>query len=150
MRDYTQNPGGMQQPDPVIGTPEQDTTTFDGVRSYDDTCAIRCQEFILEQFTGQEVNEDALVQEARDMGWYAPGQGTMPQDVGNLLELHGVPVNQYESATTYDLANELAQGHKVMISVDSGELWNEAEAAIEQSDALLEDLQDGQLDTYGQ
>lgn len=125
MTDPTQNQ------DTTIGTPETDAATFDGQQSYDDTCAIRSQEFILEQFTGQEVDEAALVQEAEDMGWYTEGQGTSPEDMGNLLELHGIPVNQYENATTYDLANELAQGHKVMISVDSGELWGEENPDME-------------------
>lgn len=124
VQDYTQDPSLGLRPDPVVGTPGQDAETWDGIQSDDDTCAIRSQEFILEQFTGEEHNEAALVQQASDMGWYAPGEGTSPEDMGNILELHGIPVNRCYDATTYDLANELAQGHKVMISVDSGELWN--------------------------
>jgi hypothetical protein len=68
-----------------------------------------------------------LVQEAADNGWYTPGGGTPPEYSGNLLELHGVPVNNYEDATTYDLANELAQGHKVIVGVDAFELWDKAD-----------------------
>jgi hypothetical protein len=125
VQDYTEDPSLGRRPDPVVGTPEQDAAAFDGQQSYDDTCAIRCQEFILEQFQpGAEYDETALVREAQSMGWYAPGQGTSPEDLGNILELHGIGVNRYEDATAYDLANELAQGHKVMISVDSGELWD--------------------------
>lgn len=111
--------------DPIIGTPEQDMSWWDGAQSYTDTCAIRSQEFILEQFTGQEIDEHALVQEAMVNGWYTPGGGTQPEDVGNLLELHGVEVNRFENANIHTLANELAQGHKVIIGVDSGELWQQ-------------------------
>jgi hypothetical protein len=98
---------------------------WEGAQSYPDTCAIRCQEFVLEQFTGMDVDETSLVREAMDAGWYAPRQGTAPQDVGNLLESHGIPVNRYEEATVFHLTNELAQGHKVIVGVDSGELWAE-------------------------
>jgi hypothetical protein len=56
-------------------------------------------------------------------GWY--NGGTSPEDVGKLLELHGVPVSQYENANIFNLVNELAQGHKVIVGVDSGELWGD-------------------------
>ena len=95
-----------------MGTPGQDILCWDGAQSYDDTCAIRCQEFILEQFTGMEVDEHALVQQAMDAGVYAPGCGTLPNDVGTLLELNGIPVTRYEGASVFNLAHELAQGHK--------------------------------------
>jgi hypothetical protein len=119
------NPSNSVPASQVIGEPAADASTWDGQQSYPDTCAIRCQEFILEQFTGQEIDETALVQEAANNGWYAPGQGTQLEDVGNVLEQHGVPVNRYEDATVHQLANELAQGHKVIIGVDSGELWQQ-------------------------
>lgn len=107
---------------PVIGTPGQDAASFPGQQSYADTCAIRCQEFILEQFTGQDYEEDALIQDAVAHGWYAPGGGTLPENTGKLLELHGIPVTQYDGANTFNLTAELAQGHKVIVGVDSGEL----------------------------
>ena len=115
--------GHFTTPNPVIGTPLADTHYFPGAQSYDDTCAIRCQEFILRQFTGQAVPEELLVNEARAHGWYADGQGTSPGDVGNLLELHGIPVHRYMHGNIYNLTAELAQGHKVIIGVDSHELW---------------------------
>jgi hypothetical protein len=131
VQDYTQNPSGAQQPDPVIGTPEQDVTVWDGPQSYDN-CQIKAEEFIIEQFTGQEVNEDALVQEAVDKGLTTgQGFGVGPEYSGELLKAHGIPVNHYQNATTYDLANELAQGHKVIIGVDSGELWGEEHPTLQ-------------------
>lgn len=131
MQDQTQD-SSEGQADSIIGIPEEDTSTWDGQQSYDDTCAIRSQEFILEQFTGQEIDEAALVQVATDNGWYTPGEGTPPEYTGSLLELYGVAVNQYENANLYDLGNELAQGHKVIISVDSGELSGREDPVLEE------------------
>ena len=123
MQDETRDPSVDAPEDLIIGTPEVDATFVEGKQGYSDTCAIRVQEFILEQFTGQEFDETDLMEEARSQGWYDPEMGgTPPSSVGMLLEAHGVEANQYQSATTFDLTNELAQGHKVIIGVDGAEM----------------------------
>lgn len=122
------------QPNPMFGTPDRDSLHWDGQQNYADTCAIRCQEFILEQFTGKEIDESLLVREAEEHGWYTPGGGTRIEDVGKLLELHGVPVNRYQNASVFHLSLELAQGHKVIVGVDSHELW--------QGTSVLEEIRD--------
>lgn len=89
---------------------------------YPDTCAIKSQQLIMQDF-GIHFTEDQLRNEALMYGWY--NGGTAPEDVGKLLELHGIPVSQYENANIFNLVNELAQGHKVIVGVDSGELWED-------------------------
>lgn len=130
MQDYAQNPSGAQQPDPVIGTPEEDVTVWDGKQHYEN-CQAKAEEFIIEQFTGQEVDEDALVAEAIASGLAAPNGGIQPEYSGELLKAYDIPVNHYQNATTYDLANELAQGHKVIIGVDAHELWGEVPPTLQ-------------------
>jgi len=120
----------------MIGTPGQDAGSWDGPQRYPDDCAIKCQQFILQQFTGQHIEEDTLVREALDRGWYTPGGGTLPHDVGNLLELHGIHVHQYEHASIFHLALELSQGHKVIVGVDSKELWHGSSLLEELFDSL--------------
>jgi hypothetical protein len=122
------------QPNPTFGTPGMDSAFWEGQQRLPDDCAIKCQQFILEQFTGQAVGEHTLVREAMEHGWYAPGQGTTPANVGNLLELHGVPVTHYQHASQFHLAMELAQGHKVIVGVESDTLWHH--------NPLLETLRD--------
>jgi hypothetical protein len=111
-------------PNTTFGTPKTDTACWDGQQQLPDDCAIKCQQFILEQFTGHPVGEGTLVREAMQHGWYAPGQGTNPANVGNLLELHGVPVTHYQHASQFHLAQELAKGHKVIVGVESETLWH--------------------------
>lgn len=95
----------------------------DDVRQlYSDTCAIKSQQLILKDF-GIDMTEDQLRNEAMAYGWY--NGGTSPADVGKLLELHGIGVSQYDNANIFNLVNELAQGHKVIVGVDAGELWED-------------------------
>lgn len=93
-------------------------------QTYSDTCAIKSQQLILNDF-GIPVTEDQCVQYSIEHGWYAnDGSGTRMDDIGKLLNDAGVPCSQTEGANVYDLVNELAQGHKIIVGVDSGELWD--------------------------
>jgi len=108
----------------VVGDPGLPGATSPTVhQAYADTCAIRCQELILKDF-GFNVSEDDLVRLAREHGWYVPGCGTPEDDLGKILEARGVEVNRYEHANVFNLVSELAQGHRVIIALDSGELWD--------------------------
>lgn len=93
-------------------------------QTYPDTCAIKSQQLIMNDF-GIPVTEDQCVEYSMEHGWYnGDGTGTQCQDVGKLLADSGIPCTQRDDANVYDLANELAQGHKVIVGVDSGELWD--------------------------
>ena len=73
--------------DPAAGGAEswrQQTTDF--------TCAIVSQQMILEQF-GVDLSEAQLVYEATSAG-FLTSAGTMPEDMGRLLEAHGVSTHQ--------------------------------------------------------
>lgn len=87
---------------------------------FPDTCAIKCQQLILNDF-GIDVSEEDLTQTAMSNGWY--NNGTPPQYVGNLLELANIPVTRLERANVFNLVNELAQGHKVIVGLDANEMW---------------------------
>lgn len=89
---------------------------------YPDACAIKSQQLILKDF-GIDVSETELVQTANANGWYNGG-GTVPEDVGNLLNLAGIPVSKQSNANVFNLVNELAQGHEVIVGVDADELWH--------------------------
>lgn len=124
----------FQRPNPTFGSPGADTAFWEGQQQLPDDCAIKCQQFILEQFTGQAIAEGDLVREAMQHGWYEPGSGTTLDNVGKLLELHGVGVTHYQHASQFHLAMELAQGHKVIVGVESDALWRQ--------NPLMESLRD--------
>ena len=102
-----------------LGTGRYNIYCEDVQQQYEDTCAIKSQQLILES-NGIDISEQELRNEAIKYGWYAPGYGTPMEDVGNLLENHGMEVHRYMDASISDIA----KGHQVIIGVDSGELWN--------------------------
>lgn len=91
-------------------------------QAYPDTCAIKSQQLILNDY-GIDVSENDLLNAAIINGWYHVGGGTMAQDVGKLLEAANIPVTRQEGANVFNLINELAQGHKVIVGLDANELW---------------------------
>lgn len=92
-------------------------------QAYDDTCAIRSQQIIMRDY-GVDISEHDLKDIASEHGWYSPKGGTLASNVGNLLELAGIHCHQSTNNTVYDLVSELSKGHRVIVGVDSGELWN--------------------------
>lgn len=91
------------------------------LQSYPDTCAIKSQQLILNDF-GIPCSEDDLVRYSAEHGWYN-GNGTSMEDVGKLLEDAGIQCTRQCDANVFNLVSELSQGHKVIVGVDSGELW---------------------------
>jgi hypothetical protein len=106
----------------IDGTPDADAQWWPGQQTQPTDCDIRSQQYILQQFTHQPVDEQQLISQATQNGWYDPTTGgTPPQDAGALLQAHGIPVTE-ESGTIQTLESELSQGHKVIVGVDAGQL----------------------------
>lgn len=118
----------------VIGNPNDDMESWH-CQTYSDTCAIVSQEFIIEELTGEDVTEDELRMEAIENCWYE--NGTTLENMGNLLESHGIPVDRHYEGSIEEIEDRLGSGEKVMIAVDSDEIWSPGGNYIE--DEILGD-----------
>lgn len=87
----------------------------------DHSCALRSQQIILRDF-GIDIPFEDLEKIAIDNGVYTY-QGTYTYDIGKVLELAGIGMHQVSGCSMHDLMNELAQGHRVIVSIDANELW---------------------------
>jgi uncharacterized protein YvpB len=90
---------------------------------YPDTCAVVSQEFILESYIDQDFSEEELANEAMSKGYYKPGFGTYPDQVGSLLEDYGIEIERSDGHTIEDIADRLSKDQKIIVSVDSNELY---------------------------
>ena len=103
-------------------------------------CAIRSQQIILRDY-GIDVSLEELKQFAIQNGWYEDGGGTPMGYVGAIIDACGVGVRQDINCTVYDLVNELAQGHRVIVGVDANELWADRDGnLIAQSKEFMKDI----------
>ncbi|MEV6397168.1 C39 family peptidase [Streptomyces sp. NPDC051907] len=112
----------LSDPSAVLGDPGGAMETWQQ-HTGDNACAIGAQGMVLEYLTGQEFSEEQLTQEAASMGWFDVSSGTSPDDVGNLLEYHGVPVEHVEGASLEQLQQVVAGGGAAIVGVDSSEIW---------------------------
>lgn len=117
----------------LFGLPAQNGFSETVQQQYNDTCAIKSQQLILES-VGIDISEEELREEAIRNGWYFPNQGTPLEYSGKLLEYHGLPVQQQLHGSIFNLVSELSKGHPIIVGVDSGELWNKG------IDETMEDL----------
>ncbi len=105
------------------------------------SCAVIAQIGVYESITGHtDISEADACRIAEANGWYDPDSGTMPENVGKILEYYGIPTEQRYDATLIDIANALEQGDKVIVGLDANEIWYPATdpvtgSSLEQSNA---------------
>jgi hypothetical protein len=108
----------------LIGDPEYQTEYWE-YQNMDDNCAVAAQTSILNQYLDEPISLEEANYFAYANGWYAPGYGTSMGDMANLLDVHGVPTHSVENASIEQLVDELQQGHRVIVGVNSDELWDQ-------------------------
>lgn len=89
-----------------------------------DNCAVEAERAIINAFIGTQLSQEEAMYISASNGWYQPGAGTAPADVGNMMELYNIPNHSVVNANIQDLANELAMGHGIIVGVDAQELWD--------------------------
>ncbi len=124
----------------VFGRNEAVPGHWPGQQLSPDTCAIRAQQYVIQLFTGEEIDKAVLIEVSRDNEWYIPGEGTPIQHMGRLLELHDIPVNYYERSNIFHLADELSQGHKVIVAIDGRELWDSSNPFLREFHRWIDNL----------
>lgn len=113
-----------------IGNPN-DQANFWELQNKPDNCAVAAQTSILNQFLDDPISLDEATYFAQANGWYSPGFGTSPDDIANILQASNIPCHFVDNATIQQLASELEQGHRVIVGVNSNDLWEEQGALTE-------------------
>lgn len=91
---------------------------------YSNNCAIETVRTIYGVFSGTYISQDASLQWASQKGYYDSASGTDMYSISPMLTDIGIENHEVIGATSSDLANELSQGHAVVVCVDSDELWD--------------------------
>ena len=111
----------FEEPEKQLGELASEGQSSAVFQPYPDTCAIRCQEIILQEF-GYKTDHDKLLERSIEIGAFEPGVGTHPDKVGKLFDEFGVAYRQTENGNIYNIIYELSHGHRVIVGVSSEEL----------------------------
>ena len=107
-----------------IGDPTSQALFLPHQQIRPDDCAVAAQTSIINQYLEHPISEKEAVYDAWSNGWYAPGEGTLPENVGTLFDLYGIPNHRVEGASIEQLAAELQAGHRIVVGVNSDDLWS--------------------------
>jgi len=109
-------------PDSVIGDPEEAMGLWE-YQGNTNRCAVYSQKFVIEEYTGEEVDIEELVDIASENGWFTETGGTTLGDMDALLEHYNVPHEATFGNDFNDIVESLNEGHKVIVAVDAEEYW---------------------------
>lgn len=108
------------------GTSVEEATDMWHKQEYLNSCAVCCQQFIINEFLDLNVSEAELCAIAEAQNWYnGEAGGTSAEYVGNLLKLFGIETVTNYSGTFSDIKETLEQGGRVIAAVDGNVLWVE-------------------------
>lgn len=89
--------------------------------SEENLCDVLCERFILKDYVGSGT---ALPKDAAQDNVWLKESGTPLHSIGRVLERFGMSVTRRYDCTFDDLLNSLKDKKRVIVVVDSGELWN--------------------------
>jgi hypothetical protein len=102
------------------GTPIEDSLAWHP-QTTDYTCGIVSSEMVMKTF-GLDISESQLVYEATSEGLLSSDDGMSMEGIQTILGNHGIETS-LQSGSATDLASHLDQGDKIIVALDSGELW---------------------------
>lgn len=105
--------------DNVVGEPEEDMEHWE-FQGDTPRCAVFAQMFAIEELTGEDIDPNQLTRIAEEHGWF--DNGTPPDCMGKLLEYYGLRT-ETGRGTIDDIEDCLDHGGKVIVGLDSSEIW---------------------------
>lgn len=111
-------------PDKVSGDPISDMTHWE-YQGDTGRCALYAQKFAIEAILDREIPIEELVSVAEENGWFneAQGGGTVTLNMDKLLEYYGISHEMSFDNSIDALEDALENGQKVIVGVDSGQIW---------------------------
>ena len=126
--DYIDDDGIIGCPDVQADYWEQQHTTT--------TCATTAECSILRQF-GYDIDQDEFAYISAANGWYQPGSGTEPEDIGKMMDMAGIANHAVDNASLANLLYEISKGHGVIVGVKSDQLWESGGAFQELKNFII-------------
>ena len=109
-------------PTMVSGDPAQSMEKWE-CQGKTNRCALFSQKFVIEELTGREIDIEELADLAEQNGWFTEEGGTPMLNMNKVLDYYGVDNQMSWDNSIDDIKECLDKGGKVIVSIDSGEIW---------------------------
>lgn len=106
----------------VVGEPATDMESWE-FQGNTNRCALFSQKFAIEQITGQDIDIESFADIAEENGWFSENGGTTTLNMDKMLDYYDIDHEMQFDASLSDLEDALRNGDKVIVSVDSGQIW---------------------------
>ena len=113
------DPGNVD-PNNIVGNPGISMQEWE-CQGVDGPCAIYAQKFVIEEFTGQEIDAQEMIEIAEQNGWY--NEGTAIEDLNKMLNYCGIENEMSFDNDFHDIADCLNEGGRVIVGIDADEIW---------------------------
>ncbi len=116
------DPDSVTDPDLITGDPEEsmDYWEFQGDTN---RCALYSQMFVIEEFTGEDIDMEEFAQTAEENGWFTES-GTYAANVNKMLDYYGIENEMSFHQSIDDVEDCLDNGGRVIVSIDADEIWH--------------------------
>lgn len=121
--------------DNVIGDPGKSIEVWEH-QGNTGRCALYAQKFIIEEYTGQDIDIEEFADIAEENGWFTEDGGTPVKYLDKMLEYYGMETEVSTGNDLTDIAEALNNGEKIIVGVDADEYWsNENDGTYTPGDA---------------
>ncbi|MBQ4075187.1 MAG: hypothetical protein IJD39_08295 [Clostridia bacterium] len=109
-------------PEAVAGDPASSMENWE-FQEATNRCTLYSQKFVIEELTGEEVDIEDFADTAEENGWFTEEGGATALNMNKMLDYHGIDNEMSFHGQIDDIEQCLNEGGKVIVSVDSGEIW---------------------------
>lgn len=87
-------------------------------------CAQFSQMFVIEEFTGMDLDPNSFCELSEMNGWFDENGGTTMENMNKMLDLFDINNEMSQNNSFEDLLNCLENDGRAIVALDSGEYWN--------------------------
>lgn len=106
----------------IVGNPAESMQEWE-CQGETNRCALYAQKFVIEEFTGQEIDIEEMADFAEARGWFNEANGTNHEHLTKMLDYFGIENEESFNNDLTDIADCLNDGGRIIVTVDSGEIW---------------------------
>ena len=103
---------GPDYPEGITGDPSSSMEQWE-YQGNTGRCALYSQKFIVEEFTGKDIDISEFVSVAENNGWFSDDFGTTFLNTNKMLDYYGIE----------NVENCLSEGGRVIVAIDANEIW---------------------------